>query len=119
MTILHYTNFLWCKEHDQAGAIEGLEQLHAEKLAGAAFEAIVQQHMQALSHISNCNPSEHTKVGWLYRTDRTDRTDRADRTDRTDRTDRPDRTFLWVMDDGTPQFFFLFSSFFATIFSFD
>ena len=33
----HYTNFLWCKEHDQAHAIEDLEQLHAEKLAGAAL----------------------------------------------------------------------------------
>ena len=41
LTIDHYTNFLWCNEHDQAGAIEGLEQLHAEKLAGAAFEARV------------------------------------------------------------------------------
>ena len=60
MTTDHYTNFLWCKEHDQAGAIESLEQLHAEKLAGAAFEARVQKHMQALSHISN--PSEHTKL---------------------------------------------------------
>ena len=60
LTIDHYTNFLWCKEHDQAGAIYGLEQLHAEKLAGAAFEARVQRHMQALSHISN--PSEHTKL---------------------------------------------------------
>ena len=60
LTIDHYTNFLWCKEHDQAGAIERLEQLHAEKLAGAAFEARVQKHMQALSHISN--PSEHTKL---------------------------------------------------------
>ena len=60
LTIDHYTNFLWCKEHDQAGAIEGLEKLHNEKLAGAAFEARVQKHMQALSHISN--PSEHTKL---------------------------------------------------------
>ena len=60
LTIDHYTNFLWCKEHDQAGAIGSLEQLHAEKLAGAAFEARVQKHMQALSHISN--PSEHTKL---------------------------------------------------------
>ena len=34
-------------------AIEGLEQLHAEKLAGAAFEARVQEHMSALSRISN------------------------------------------------------------------
>ena len=41
LTIDHYTNFLWCKEHGQAGAIESLEQLHAEKLAGAAFKARV------------------------------------------------------------------------------
>ena len=44
-TIGHYTNFLWCKEHDQAGAIESLERLHAEKLAGAAFEARVQKYI--------------------------------------------------------------------------
>ena len=33
LTTDHYTNFLWCKEHDQAGAIDSLEQLHTEKLA--------------------------------------------------------------------------------------
>ena len=60
LTIDHYTDFLWCKEHDHAGAIEGLEQLHAEQLAGAAFEARVQEHVSALSHISN--PSQHTKL---------------------------------------------------------
>ena len=60
LKIDHYTNFLWCKEHDQAGAIKGLKQLNAEKLAGAAFKMRVQKHMQALSHI--CNPSEHTQL---------------------------------------------------------
>ena len=60
LTTDHYTNFLWCKEHDQASAIEGLEKLHNEKLAGAAFAARVQKHMQELAHISN--PSEHTKL---------------------------------------------------------
>ena len=60
LTIDHYTKFLWYKEHDQAVAFEGLEQPHAEKLAGAAFEARVQEHMSALSHISN--PSQHTKL---------------------------------------------------------
>ena len=40
-TIDHYTNSLWCKKNDQANAIEDLEQLHAENLAGAAFEARV------------------------------------------------------------------------------
>ena len=70
LTIDHYTNFLWCKEHDQAGAIliEGLEQLHAEKLAVASFGArvLVQEHMSALSHISNPSHGSsqhiHTKL---------------------------------------------------------
>ena len=59
-TIDHYTNFLWCKEHDQANAIEDLEQLHAENPAGAAFEARVSELLSRLAHISN--PSEHTKL---------------------------------------------------------
>ena len=59
-TIDHYTNFLWCKEHDQASAIEDPEQVHAENLAGAAFEARISELMSKLAHISN--PSEHTKL---------------------------------------------------------
>ena len=43
-----------------SSAIDSPEQLHAEKLAGAAFKARVQWHMQALSHISN--PSKHMKL---------------------------------------------------------
>ena len=63
-TIDHYTNFLWCQEHDQANAIEDqiLEQLHAENLAGATFEARIKELMSRLAHISNVNPSEHTKL---------------------------------------------------------
>ena len=52
-TIDHYTNFLWCREHDQAGAIEDLKQVHAENLPGAAVEARISELMSKLAHISN------------------------------------------------------------------
>ena len=54
---------LWCKEHDQASAIEDLEQMHAANLADAAYEARtceLVELMSKLGHISS--PSEHTKL---------------------------------------------------------
>ena len=61
---IYFTRRAGCVAVGHGGLIRSLDRshlvLHAGKLAGAAFEARVQEHTPALSHRSS--PSQHTKL---------------------------------------------------------